>query len=282
MPSRPDPTVPVDENARFRHFSLQQKATAWISSHLFDRFTYTVRHGLLKGMKRKGGLGWLPGRVGADSSPEHRFLAHYDFSGMVVYDIGAFHGLMTLFFARRAATVVAFEPEAKNRKRLLENVNLNRLPNVQVRNVGLGAERGTMRMLINPLTPGAASVDSAAHSTAVASGAVDSEFVSIVPLDEEVKAGSLPAPNFIKIDVEGFELNVLRGARETLAAHTPNLFMEMHGESVAEKRRKVAEIVAFLQDAGYTSITHVESGASVNLDNSGDAMQGHLYCQCLR
>ena len=50
----------LKEDLPFRHYTLKHRLIAWISINLFDTLTYTVRHGLLKGMKRKGGLGWVP------------------------------------------------------------------------------------------------------------------------------------------------------------------------------------------------------------------------------
>jgi hypothetical protein len=50
----------LKEDLPFRHYTLEHRLIAWISVHLFDTLTYTVRRGLLKGMKRTGGLGWLP------------------------------------------------------------------------------------------------------------------------------------------------------------------------------------------------------------------------------
>ena len=48
------------DDAPYRHYLTKQKCVAWVSQHLFDHITYTARRGLIKGMKRKGGLGWLP------------------------------------------------------------------------------------------------------------------------------------------------------------------------------------------------------------------------------
>src|ERR1039458_4430941 len=44
----------------FDHYTMKHRSVAWISQNVFDNFVYTVRHGLIKGMKCRGGLGWLP------------------------------------------------------------------------------------------------------------------------------------------------------------------------------------------------------------------------------
>src|SRR5580704_17203984 len=87
----------------FEHYSLRHRAIAWISRHLFDRFTYTVRHGLIRGMRRKGGLGWIP--AGIAQTKEEIFWRGLPLAGLVIYDVGAFHGILTLFFAARCKQV---------------------------------------------------------------------------------------------------------------------------------------------------------------------------------
>ena len=249
--------------------------------HLFDSTTYTVRHGLLKGMKRKGGLGWLPPRFSPGiMTAEQQFWSDLNLSGMTVYDVGAFHGLLTLFFASRAKSVVCFEPNTQNRKRLLENLALNEITNVKVCNVGVGSRCETLMMVGSPLTPGGASVDGKTVEGLLRTGVgTVAEEISIVTLDEEIPKASLPPPDFIKIDIEGWEIEALRGARNTLDSYRPTLFLEMHGETLREKRRKVAEIVAFLWESNYQRITHIETGTTVTPENASVAMKGHLYCQ---
>src|ERR1700691_2924498 len=84
-----------------------------------------------KGMKRKGGLGWIPAMFSPGiMKAEQEFSCDLDLSGMTVYDIGAFHGLLTLFFASRAKTVVCFESNTQNYKRLMEDLILNGIKNV--------------------------------------------------------------------------------------------------------------------------------------------------------
>jgi FkbM family methyltransferase len=269
---------PSTEDIAFQHATLKQRIVAWISTRLFDGFTYTVRDGLLKGMKRKGGLGWVPA-LGSPRAmtPEHQFWHGFDFSGMTVYDVGAFHGLLTLFFASRAKAVVAFEPNTQNYSRLMENLTLNRMENVRVFKVGVGSGSETRTMVTSPLMPGFASVD--AGSVEKSSRASVAEEVSIIALDEEIPRAGLPAPDFIKIDIEGWEFEALRGARNTLESLRPALFLEMHGATVAEKKRKVAQIVEFLWEINYRRVQHIESGATITPENASLAMEGHLYCQ---
>src|SRR5580700_6938189 len=118
--------------------------------------TYTVRNGLNKGLRRRGGLGWLPKE---HNSPELLFWAGLDLKGKIVYDIGAFHGLLTIFFARQADLVVAWEPNSRNRERLTENVRLNSFSNVVVRPYGLSSQPAQARMTFDSLKPGTASLD---------------------------------------------------------------------------------------------------------------------------
>jgi FkbM family methyltransferase len=257
----------------FRHYSLRHRAIAWISRHLFDRVTYTVRHGLNRGMRRRGGLGWVPAFfLRGSQTKEEMFWCALALDGMVVYDVGAFHGMLTMFFASRCKQVVCYEPNELNRARLIENACLNNLINVEVREFGVGSEVGSATLSYGPAMAGGGTLDP--NATAPVSQAV-----RITTLDHDIAAAKLPAPELIKIDIEGWELEALQGARQALAARHPALFLEMHGNTLREKQRKVSEIVAFLRDAGYQSILHVETGVEITPGNEGVAAEGHLYCQ---
>ena len=271
----------LNEDLPFRHYSTKHRLIAWISTHLFDNATYTVRHGLLKGMKRKGGLGWVPAMFSSGlMTAEQQFWSALNLKGMTVYDIGAFHGLLTLFFATRAKAVVCFEPNAQNHKRLMQNLKLNDIKNVTVRKVGVGSRAETRRMVGSPLMPGGASVDERTVDELLrAGGGTIVQEISIITIDQEIVEAELPAPDFVKIDIEGWEIEALRGARKTLELHKPALFLEMHGETIQEKKRKVAEIVAFLWAINYRLIRHIESGSMITPENTSLAMEGHLYCQ---
>jgi FkbM family methyltransferase len=270
----------IQDTRPFRHYSAKHRLVAWISQNLFDKITYTSRHGLIKGMKRKGGLGWLPEFMEPANTPEHTFWLNHDLKDLVVYDIGAFHGLLTLLFARTCRQVISYEPNSNNYARLSDNLRLNGVTNVVVRKVGIGSEESVATMVASPLTPGGATIEAGAAGGLVSSNLpVVSEQVRITTLDDDIREMSLPAPDFIKIDVEGAELPVLAGARKTLLAHKPRLFLEIHGETMALKRKNVAAVVAYLNDLGYRDIRHIESGTSIQTENSAIAAQGHLYCR---
>jgi FkbM family methyltransferase len=274
-----DKIVTPDEKIPFQHYSARQRMTAWISQTLFDHVTYTVRQGLLKGMKRRGGLGWVPAFVKTRPSPEETFWQGLSLEGQVVYDVGAFHGLLTLFFARRARQVISYEPNSRNHTRLQENLRLNGIQNVTVRKLGLSSHESACTMTWNPLTPGGSTIDTGlTRQLARSDVSSASEAIQLTTLDQEIFDGGLPAPDFVKIDVEGLELEALRGARRVLAAYGPALFLEMHGETMGQKKRKAAEIVEYLQASGYRNIHHVESDAVVSATNTELAAQGHLYC----
>jgi len=108
---------------------------------------------------------------------------------------------------------------------------------------------------------------------------VISEEISITTLDDDIRLMSLPAPDVIKIDIESGELAALVGARKTLLAHHPLLFVEMHGETMNLKLKNVAAIVAYLNELGYDDIQHVESGVKITAQNSCVASEGHLCCR---
>ena len=153
-------------------------------------------------------------------TPEQQFWQILDLRGLVVYDAGAFNGLLTLLFARQSSQVICYEPNPQNRIRLSENITLKGVENVRVRDVGVGSQPQNLK------TP-----------------ALKYE-IRMTALDIELCHAALPRPDFIKIDIEGWEIEALRGGRNTLTTCRPALFLEMHGETVNEKKRKVMEIVA--------------------------------------
>lgn len=262
------------------HFSLKHRVIASISN-LLDDFTYTQRHGLIQGMKRKGGLGFLPPffTKRTDATPELTFLSKLNLRDAVVYDVGAFEGILTLFFSRQAKQVVAYEPNPASYKRLLENIRLNDVPNITVRNLAVGDHEGSITLTYDRLMQGGASGDSnVSQQISSTSRHAKSIKVDMVSLDLDIPWGGLPAPDFIKVDIEGMELPALQGMKQTLSRCHPALYLEMHGATIKEKEKNINRIVEFLYENKYSSIFHVESGLEIARGNSSLAREGHLYC----
>jgi FkbM family methyltransferase len=266
------------DSYRKAHYTLRHRVIAGISQRL-DGLTYTQRHGLIRGMRRRGGLGFLPAILagGDHETAEHRFLRSLDLSNRVVYEIGAFQGILTLFFSSRAREVIAYEPNPPSYERVLQNLRLNGRVNVRVRNLAVGERAGSLRLVSDPLMPGGTSGDPAVSRQIGASGAVTSVDVPVVTIDEDISSAGLPAPDFVKIDIEGMELPALRGMSGTLRRYRPDLYLEMHGATREHKNANVQAIVAFLETLGYPRKIHVESGADIFQGNATQAREGHLF-----
>ena len=264
------------DNVGFRkaHFSWKHRMIAAIS--IRTNFTYTVRHGLAAGMKRRGGLGFLP--FGASETEEERFFHGLDLNGLVVYDIGAFEGILSMFFSCQARRVVAYEPTPNTRKRLLENLRLNGITNVDVRDVGLAAAPTNGNLVYDPLMPGAASGGQfvAKQIREHAPRAIEVP-VRLVRLDDDIRERDLSPPDFIKIDVEGMELDVIRGAEETLRIRGPALYIELHGAMEADKLQNAFDVVSQLWNWGYRDILDVEENKKLTPETT--KRPSHLYCR---
>lgn len=129
----------------------------------------------------------------------------------VAVDVGAFIGTNALWMAQRCREVYAFEPVAKHAELLESNARLNHLDNVRVIRKAAGAEAGKIRFT---------SAGMNSHR------AEEGDEVELTTLDAEL--AHLERLDFIKIDVEGDEVNVLRGAGEVLRKFRPELLIEVH------------------------------------------------------
>jgi FkbM family methyltransferase len=155
------------------------------------------------------------------------------------WDVGANIGFWTLFFAGLnppVSEIVAFEPDATNRKLLQMNIDRNHLNNVTVRNCGLSDHVGTATFHVDAMTGSTGSLE-AAHDFIGKHYRAQSQTVEvkISTIDNEIAQGCRP-PRFVKIDVESHELSVLKGATKTLAEIRPAMIIEVSAnhDAVAE------------------------------------------------
>jgi len=191
---------------------------------------------------------WIIGRsldlYGEFSEGEVALFAQMLKPGMTVVDVGANIGAHTVYFATAVGArgrVFAFEPQRIIYQMLCGNVALNMHGNVVAVQAALGASPGRIVVPRVDYTKGGNFGQVALDS------AQPGETVNVQTLD----AYSLKSCHLIKIDVEGMEQSVLEGARKTLAAHQPILYVEN------DREEKSAGLIKWLLDAGYRLFWHL-------------------------
>lgn len=166
-----------------------------------------------------------------------------------VLDIGANVGLYTCLAASRGKQTVSFEPSARNLNFLYRNLWNNHFLDVEVFPLGLGEHPGLGRIFgyggIASFVPGWAQAPEA-----------QSSLVPLTTLDSVAACRFQGKKLLIKMDVEGFELNVLSGAGKTLDLNPkPTWLVEisLSGELVPGGiNRRFAETFALFWNRGYT------------------------------
>ncbi len=196
-----------------------------------------ILQGSLRGTKWVVGAGEHGYWLGSYEMNKRLAFEREIFPGAVVYDIGANVGYFSLLAAVLAGPegrVFAFEPLPRNLAFLRRHVALNGLGNIVAIVPAAVSERS-----------GEAAFDTGASSAMghlTESGGIT---VQMVALDEMMAAGELPPPDFMKIDVEGAEYAVLKGARDLLKKYQPVLFLDTH------QREAHRPTIALLQELGY-------------------------------
>jgi FkbM family methyltransferase len=167
--------------------------------------------------------------------------------GDTFFDVGANIGTITLPVAMTGVECLAFEPAPANAARLAENAELNGLGNLTVVEAAMWRERGTVALRVD-------GAEGAGRSRVVEAGSDGSVEVPAATLDQ-FAGGGAAAPDLLKVDVEGAELEVLRGARKTLAAgRVREVFVETHPLGLEERGASEAEVAALLGELGYGEV----------------------------
>ncbi len=240
-----------------------------LGSRISRRVIWRVPYGFWAGLRLRGNLRLLlPTRL----TPEQRFLRGYSFAGKECVDAGGFNGRLAWYFARDARKVVTFEPNPFNQATIRELSRLNRTTNLTLIPLGLGAEVGEAEIVTHGGTDATGTFD---HQIAASFADSCAYVVGVTTLDQYC-ADAAFRPAFVKVDVEGYEMQVLQGAETTVATHHPDFFVEIHGATQPAKMECVRGVVAWLLHRGYRC-THVESGRNVGLAESCEFSEGHVF-----
>lgn len=166
--------------------------------------------------------------------------------GDTIFDIGANYGLMSVLFASLVGPygrVIGYEPNPQVFKVLKLTVQRNRFENVQLRTCALGEQPDTLRLNVPIGHAGRASLlDVGEH--------VEQVDVPVRRLDDEVAKLGIDRIDLLKIDVEGYELQVFRGGDDMLGRIRPSVILF---ESNERGMRQVDTPVSkLLKSYGYT------------------------------
>ncbi len=191
--------------------------------------------------------------------------------GDVVLDVGANVGAHTLFFSRLvggSGRVLAFEPLSANVAEMQRTLSRrSRLNNVQIFPMALGEASSPVRVTLN--IPGDDLTQASLRRQRAGSWDRNSVTECLVPLrslDSIPEVAGSSHIDFVKIDVEGGELDVLKGAARTLATHHPVLYCELDDRWTASFGYEARDLFAFLQSLGYTGGRVVSRGRLHRLD----------------
>lgn len=235
---------------KLRYVPIIGPGLRWASAKLIPRDAMTwvqVQHGPAQGiwlhLNPRTGRDYFKGEV----EPEvQAVLSKYLQPGMTMFDIGANIGFFSLLSARllgNAGRVTAFEADPEIAERLRENVARNQGAPIAVEGKAVWSSSNPVFFAradaeVSPDRGLGHVIDNDADKSAP--GTIRVEAVSV---DEYVSKSG--APDFIKCDVEGAEVEVFRGAEKLLNKKPPLILCEMHG---VDNRRTLSKVFA---DLGY-------------------------------
>jgi len=181
--------------------------------------------------------------LGTFEAEKQKILLENIKDGFVFYDLGAhtgYYSLQASMLVGKGGMVYAFEPNPRNISYLKQHFAINKIENVSIVEFAVGDHDGNIPFALG-------------NSSFVGHISQDGDInVKILSLDSSVARGDFKKPDFVKIDVEGAELSVLKGARSILRKYHPHLLLSLHS------RELLTTCLAFLESFNYKAI---------NLDN---------------
>jgi len=154
--------------------------------------------------------------------------------GDVIFECGGHHGCSAILLSRWVGgegKIVTFEPFPSNFEILTKNIGLNNLTNVDARMEAVGAKAGTITF------------DEASSGISATGRGVS---VKVACLDDYAHL----RPTLLKVDVEGFEIQVLEGAKQILSTR-PKLEIEVHAELLPQYGATVADLFGLIGSDDY-------------------------------
>ena len=214
-----------------------------------------VRNGVAKGLKFNTGESCPELALGTYEVPIQNIFTQHLKSGDVFYDIGANVGFFSIIAAKLVGDtgkVYAFEPGKENAQSIRHNAQLNSFSQIEVIEKAVSNTSGEGQLLLAEYSGG--------HALATADAPPDlagEVTVDLVSIDDLIAQNKIEPPNFVKVDVEGAELDVLKGMRETIKTHKPTIIYEVDDGDRTGYERKYRELANFFESLNY-QVTQTE------------------------
>jgi FkbM family methyltransferase len=193
--------------------------------------------------------------------------------GMILVDVGANVGAATYLVSREISGRF-FCIEANPRFQASLRHNLGQIPQSSARFTALSDEKRRMPVR-HHYTEGNSNIEAASEG---------SEWLDFVTLDEALaEAPDFNAPTLLKIDTEGFELKILRGATRTLTENRPPLFFEFYPALIRKEGGEPDALFELLRGHGYDQFIFYDGGgnlfAAVNGRENGQLQSLRRYAE---
>jgi FkbM family methyltransferase len=214
--------------------------------------------------------------AGTFETHELDFVHSYLQPGMTVLDIGAHHGLYTLLAAKRVAPggkVFAFEPSPRERKALQLHVRLNLCWNVAIQRLAVGNEETDADLHV---VQGSETGCNSLRPPIVISKTSPIR-VRVTRLDYWLARRKIDHVDFIKLDVEGAELDALKGAELLLNRKPrPVILAEVQDVRTRPWGYRAGAIIEHLSHKGYKWLRPTIGGSLRDLDTSLEEYEGNF------
>lgn len=220
-----------------------------------------------------------PVRKGQFETAETAFVERWLQPGMIVLDIGAHHGYYTLLassLVRAQGRVFAFEPSPRERKALREHLKLNGCRNVVVEELALGCEEKVAELYV---VQGNQTGCNSLRKPMIESTAVTKK-AQVARLDDWIEEQKIERVDFIKLDVEGGELDVLKGGDRLLERRPrPVVLAEVQDVRTEPWGYRAKEIIEHLLEKEFAWFGIAEDGSLAEMDVSVKGYEGN-YLAC--
>jgi FkbM family methyltransferase len=185
----------------------------------------------------------------------------------VIFDVGANIGLTSVLFSRvpENSKVYSFEPGPQAYSCLLQTMQRNKLPVLNAYNFGLSDKAGKLSFFEADMLAGSYAItDAHPH------GGLANTTINVVSIDDFVNEHNIQRLDLIKIDVEGFEAEVIKGAAKTLAALKPRVFVELNSYTlIATRNVNPRDFLAMLRST-FGNVSWRKSGEWKNIRTGAD------------